>query len=172
MSRATLTTVKKKKNRVCLEPVAISMRGASPGSEPPTPRAGSLKQVKPGHVFVVFGGFSPSWTRVRGEAKDPRRRDRKHHVTAAVIASETTKRVKPPPTPRLYRLLLLPGGVITQFAPRKWNHSESSTFRWAHAPPPLLPVISLPVVLQVETSDRTSADPTVRKVFFISAVKS
>lgn len=57
-------------------------------------------------------------------------------MTAAVIASETTKRIKTPPLPHVfYCLLLLPVGIITQFALRKWNHSESRTFRRADAPP-------------------------------------
>lgn len=57
-------------------------------------------------------------------------------MTASVIASETTKHIKSPLS--LSHLLLprslFPDGVITQFALRKWSHSESSTFQWADGP--------------------------------------
>lgn len=90
-------------------------------------------------VLQVFL-LSAVWTYMREQEKNPQRRDIKHRMTAAVIASETTKRIK---TPLPLSPLLLPGsffpdGIITQFATRKWNHSESSTFQWADAPPPSL----------------------------------
>lgn len=79
----------------------------------------------------------PVWMYMKEAETDPRRADIKHHMTAAVIASETTKHIKTP-LPLSHLLLprsLFPDGIITQFPQRKWKRSESSTFQRADGLP-------------------------------------
>lgn len=87
-------------------------------------------------VLQVFL-LPPIWMYMKEAEKDPAGADIKHHMTAAVIASKTTKHIKTP-LPLLHLLLprsLFPDGIITQFPPRNWNRSESSTFQRADGPP-------------------------------------
>lgn len=87
-------------------------------------------------VLQVFL-LTPIWMYMKEAEKDPQRADIKHHMTAPVIASETTKHIKTP-LPLSHLLLprsLFPDGIITQFPPRKRNRSESSTFQRADGLP-------------------------------------
>lgn len=87
-------------------------------------------------VLQVFL-LPPVWMYMKEAGMDRRRADRKHHMTAAVIASETAKHIKTPLP--LSRLLLprslFPDGIITQFPSRKWNRSENGTFQRADGLP-------------------------------------
>lgn len=79
----------------------------------------------------------PVWMYMKEADTDPRRADIKHHMTAAVIASETTKHIKTllPLSHLLLPRSLFPDGIITQFPQRKWKRSESSAFQRADGLP-------------------------------------